>query len=134
MSTVVDASLIVASLLSLGANGVWADQIVGRGVLHAPELVMAEAANAIRQLERAKRIGRRDAESAFNDLTTLDLHLYSFAPFASRVWALRHSLTSYDAWYVALAEALDLPLATLDLRLSRASGASCRVFTFGSQT
>ena len=27
-------------------------------------------------------------------------------------------LTSYEAWYVAVAEALRVPLATLDLRLS----------------
>ncbi len=39
---------------------------------------------------------------------------------------LRHNLTSYDAWYVALAEALDLPLGTLDARLIRAGGGSCR--------
>ena len=34
--------------------------------------------------------------------------------------------TDYDAWYVAAAEALGLPLATLDRRLSRAAGPSCR--------
>lgn len=44
----------------------------------------------------------------------------------SRVWELRHSVTSYDAWYVALAEALGLPLATLDTRLSRVQGVACR--------
>jgi predicted nucleic acid-binding protein len=50
-----------------------------------------------------------------------------FEPFAGRVWELRRNLTSYDAWYVAVAEALDLPLATLDRRLGRATGTSCRV-------
>ena len=33
--------------------------------------------------------------------------------------------STYDAWYVALAEALDLPLATLDARMSRAPGPEC---------
>ena len=37
----------------------------------------------------------------------------NFEPFAGRVWELRANLTSYDAWYVALAEALEAPLATL---------------------
>lgn len=130
MSIVVDASVVVASLLDIGPTGAWAEQIMGSGVLHAPELVMAEAAQAIRQLERAKRIGRPAAEGAFSDLMALDLQLYGFAPLASRVWELRHAATSYDAWYVAVAEALDLPLATLDVRLARAAGISCQLLTF----
>lgn len=52
--------------------------------------------------------------------------LVPFEPFAERVWELRRNVTSYDAWYVAVAEAFRLPLATLDRRLSRASGPSCR--------
>ena len=53
------------------------------------------------------------------------MQLYPFAPFAERVWSLRDNLTAYDAWYVALAEALDCPLATLDRKLGRASGPTC---------
>jgi predicted nucleic acid-binding protein len=34
-------------------------------------------------------------------------------------------LTAYDAWYVALAEALETRLVTLDRRLARASGPRC---------
>ena len=45
---------------------------------------------------------------------------------ADRVWELRGNLTSYDAWYVAVAEAYECPLATLDLKLSRATGPACR--------
>ncbi|GAB4198893.1 MAG: hypothetical protein OHK0013_08590 [Sandaracinaceae bacterium] len=45
------------------------------------------------------------------------------------MWALRASLTAYDACYVALAEALSCPLATLDTRLARASGPRCRFET-----
>ena len=46
-----------------------------------------------------------------------------------RVWALRDNLTGYDAWYVALAEALDCPIVTLDRRLSRANGPTCDIIT-----
>ena len=38
-------------------------------------------------------------------------------------------MTSYDAWYVALAEALGSDLATLDERLVKADGPRCRFLT-----
>ena len=57
----------------------------------------------------------------------LDIEFYPFRPFAERVWRLRANLTVYDAWYVALAEALGWSLLTLDCRLSRASGPRCDV-------
>jgi predicted nucleic acid-binding protein len=56
----------------------------------------------------------------------LPIELFPFEPFAGRIWELRHSVTSYDAWYVAIAEALDLPLATLDGPLSRSAGVHCQ--------
>jgi predicted nucleic acid-binding protein len=55
----------------------------------------------------------------------LDVEVYAFAAVAERVWQLRHALTGYDAWYVAVAEAIELPLATLDTRLARADGPAC---------
>ena len=42
---------------------------------------------------------------------------------------MRDNLTGYDAWYVALAEALDCPIVTLDRRLSRANGPTCDIIT-----
>jgi predicted nucleic acid-binding protein len=43
---------------------------------------------------------------------------------------LEHPPTSsYDAWYVALAEALRLPLATIDERLVKAHGPACDILT-----
>lgn len=35
-------------------------------------------------------------------------------------------MRTWDAYYVALAEALDAPLITLDPRLARAAGPDCR--------
>ena len=92
----------------------------------APHLVLVEATNILRRLERSKELTHVEAGAAQRDLVRLDLHLLPFEPFADRVWALRANLTSYDAWYVAVAEALELPLATLDRRLTRASGPRCR--------
>ncbi len=44
-----------------------------------------------------------------------------------RVWQLRDSVRGWDAFYVVLAEALDAPLVTLDARLARAPGPTCRI-------
>lgn len=125
MSTVVDSSVVVAALVDAGPHGTWAEEILASGSLHAPELVRVEATNILRRLERAKQIATPEANAAHDDLMQLDIELFPFEPFADRIWELRHTVTSYDAWYVAVAEALSLPLATLDRRLSRTKGPAC---------
>ena len=121
--------MLVAALVDVGPHGTWAEKVLARGSLQAPELARAEAMNILRRLERAKLITTPEANGAQEDLMQLDIDLFSFEPFADRIWELRHNVTSYDAWYVALAEALALPLATLDERLSRSSAAACRFLT-----
>ena len=127
MTTVIDASVLIAALVDFGPEGEWAEAAVSEGALAAPELALPEATNSLRRLELAGEISRFEANSAYQDLLGLNIRLYSFRPFAERVWDLRGNLTSYDAWYVALAEALDCPLLTLDRRLSRAVGPVCDI-------
>jgi predicted nucleic acid-binding protein len=133
VSAVVDSSVLVAALVDAGPHGTWAEKIVENGPLHAPELVRVEVTNTLRRLERAKRISTPEANAAHEDLMQLDLQLFSFDPFSDRIWQLRHGVTSYDAWYVAVAEALGLPLATLDKRLGRAQGPKCEFLTPGER-
>jgi predicted nucleic acid-binding protein len=129
LSAVIDASVLVAALVDSGARGEWSEAILADGSLHAPELARVEATNILRRLERAKQISTAEADGAYDDLMQLNLELYSFDPFGERVWELRHAVTCYDAWYVAVAESLGLPLATLDERLARASGPTCEFLT-----
>lgn len=127
MTVVVDSSVLVESLTDVENEGEWARSALAAGPRVAPELALAEASNVLRRLELAGEISRLEATSAHRDLLRLDLELVPFAPYAERVWALRGNLTCYDAWYVALAEALDCPLMTLDRRLGRASGPTCEI-------
>jgi len=131
VSAVVDASVLVAAATDTGSAGSAAEHVLAEGDLVAPHLVLVEAASILRRLEHGRRLTRLEATAAHRDLLTLDLQLVPFEPFADRVWELRGNLTSYDAWYVAVAEALRLPLATLDRRLSRASGPRCRFVVLG---
>ena len=124
---VLDASVLVAALVDSGHEGRWAESVVAEGPLAAPELALVEATNILRRLERSGEISRLEANSGHRDLVRLELALFPFAPFADRVWALRSNLTAYDAWYLALAEALGCPLATLDRKLGRATGPVCEI-------
>jgi len=132
LSVVIDASVVVAALVDSGPAGEWAEEVLATDLLQAPELVLAEATNILRRLERAKLITTPEANAAQDDLMELDVELFPFEPFANRIWELRHNVTSYDAWYVAIAEALELPLATLDEPLSKSNGITCKFVTPGS--
>lgn len=123
--TVVDASVLVAALIVHERHGAWSEAVISSGPLFAPAHAPAEVTNILRRLERANVISRIEANEAHEDLSQLDIELFPFGPFAPRIWELRHGMTRYDAWYVALAEALAIPLATLDQRLAKAGGATC---------
>ena len=126
MSAVIDASVLVAALTDNGPEGAWAEEVLAEGNLVAPHFALVEATNILRRLELAGRLSRLEAGAAAQDLLRLDLALLPFAPFAERVWELRANITSYDAWYVAVAEEIDMPLATLDRALTAAPGPRCR--------
>jgi len=129
MMVVVDASTLIAATCDDGPEGAWAEALLETGDLVAPHLVLVEAANVLRRLEQSKHLTRLEASVAHEDLLRLDIELLPYEPFADRVWELRVNLTSYDAWYVAVAEMTDLPLATLDHKLARSSGPECQFLT-----
>ncbi|HEX9690638.1 MAG TPA: type II toxin-antitoxin system VapC family toxin [Gemmatimonadales bacterium] len=125
MTLVADASVVVAALVDSGPDGAWAERVLTRDHLVAPQLMPAEVANMLRRAVLAKELSDYAASLAHADLSALHVGLFPYAPFAERVWDLRANLTAHDAWYVALAEALNAKLVTLDTRLSRAAGPRC---------
>ena len=131
---VVDASAAVALLVDAGPGGTWAEQVLGREQLVAPHLMPVEAANILRRAAARGEISADAAALAHADLLALRVDLFPYEPFWPRVWELRDTLTAYDAWYVALAEALGAKLATLDSALSHARGPRCKFLTPGSGT
>src|SRR5439155_16086665 len=83
------------------------------------------AANILRRAAAAGEISADIAAMAHADLLDMRVGFFPYAPFAPRIWELKDDLTSYDAWYVALAEFLGSRVATLDLKLARATGPRC---------
>jgi len=126
VTLVIDASTAVAALIDSGTDGRWAESLLAGDSLAAPHLLTAEASNILRRSALAGAISAEQASLAYSDLLDLRVELFPYAPFATRIWDLRDNVTCYDAWYVALAEALNAPLATLDIRLAKASGPRCR--------
>lgn len=121
--------MLVAALVDTGPHGIWAEAIIETRPLHAPALLPVEVTSVLRRLELTRRLTTAEANAAHEDLMQLDLQLYAFEPFSDRVWELRSGVTCYDAWYVAVAEAFGLPLATLDERLRKAHGPRCQFLT-----
>lgn len=128
MTVVVDASAVAAALVDGGSDGQWAQaELVGED-LAAPHLMPVEVANILRRAAIAGDLSVDLAALAHNDLIQLRVDLFPYEPHAQRVWELRENLTAYDAWYVALAEALRVPLVTLDRRVAGAPGLRCEVW------
>lgn len=126
--TVVDASVVVDALVGDGTRGVAARAAVARAdVLVAPEHVRAECAQGIRRAWRTGVVPEVRAAAAFRSLAMLTLVTVPIAHLLDRAWELRHDLSATDALYVALAELLQEPLLTSDLRIGRAAGVRCPV-------
>jgi predicted nucleic acid-binding protein len=125
VTLVIDASLVVSALLDTSSTGRWAESMLLTGPLNAPHLMPVEVTNILRRAVTRGEITADLASMAHADMLDLRVELFPYAPFASRVWELRDNVTSYDAWYVALAEALGSSLATLDYELAQATGPRC---------
>lgn len=129
MSVVADASVVVAWLVDDGDDGRWAEEVLAIGAIAAPHLMPAEVASTLRRRVLSGRLAPEIAALALEDLQQASFDLFPYEPFAQRVWELRETVTPYDAWYVAMGEALDAPVASLDARLTRAPGPRCRFLT-----
>ena len=125
---VVDASAMTEFLLQtpLGVR-VEARLFRDGDEFHAPHLIDVEIAQALRRLVRTGEVPAERAEEAIADLSNFDLRRHPHVDLLGRTWELRENLTSYDAIYVALAEAIASPLVTCDGPLGGTSGHTVRV-------
>ena len=120
---VTDASVIVRGLEDEGA----ARRFLMADAVQIPHLADSEIVQAFRGLVRGGRLSAEHAEASLLVWRRLGVARHPVVALQPRVWDLRDSLSAYDATYVALAEALECPLATADLRLTRAPGPRCEI-------
>jgi predicted nucleic acid-binding protein len=95
--------------------------------LAAPHVIDVEVMGAIRRQEMLAKIDGTTAHQAVEDLAVWPADRYDHRLFLPRAWELRASVRTWDAMYVALAEALDGTLLTTDMRLSKATGPRCAI-------
>lgn len=125
---VVDASVVLDLLLRAGAVEAIEEHLFRSfGGLHAPHLLDVEVAQVIRRHALRRTIGSDRAQLAMRDMASLPVIRHSHEILLPRIWDLRHNLTTYDAAYVALAEALDAPLLTRDQGIAGSQGIMARV-------
>lgn len=93
----------------------------------APHVVDVEVLGIIRRDRMLGRLDPTAANQAVDDLRDWPGERYGHRPFLARAWEIRERVRSWDAMYVALAEALGATLLTLDERLARVSGLECAI-------
>jgi predicted nucleic acid-binding protein len=124
---IVDAS----SLYEVVADTARADEVRARLAVDAdhaaPSVVDVEVVSAIRRHHLAGRLDSTAAAQAVQDLRDWPGERFAHRPLLERVWQLRQSVRTWDAFYVALAEAMQATLVTSDARLARATGPRCTI-------
>ena len=124
---VVDASVLATALGDDTDDGARMRRPLRDQMLAAPEIVDLEVLTVWRRQRLRRELTNARAARALADLRALPLRCARHGPLLDRCWQLRDTVTAYDAVYVALAEALEVPLVTADGRLARASGPRCAV-------
>jgi predicted nucleic acid-binding protein len=96
--------------------------------LHAPDLLDYEVVSALRGLTLGGHLSVARAQDLLSDFDDLPVHRWPSADaLRRRAFQLRDNVSAYDAAYVALAEALECPLVTRDVRLARSTGHGARI-------
>lgn len=106
---------MVEALVSRDVDEMLLDALAGE--VAAPHILDVEVLSVLRGLVLGRKLGEHAASAARDAHFDFAIDRHATAPLAERIWELRHRYTSYDAAYIATAEALGAPLLTCDAKL-----------------
>ncbi|OBK24811.1 twitching motility protein PilT [Mycobacterium asiaticum] len=129
---VVDASCLFEVVADTPRSEEIAARLAADADQIAPQVIDVEVLGVIRAQHQRGRLDSTAAAQAVADLRDWPGDRYGHRWLLDRAWQLRDSIRGWDAFYVALAEAFDATLLTLDARLARAHGPTCRIEVVGS--
>lgn len=109
-----------------------AERLAAEESVNAPHVLEGEVVSALLGLTRGRKVTERQADAALRSYQAFPVDRHDVLPLWSRIKVLYANLSGYDAQYVALAEALGIPLITADARIKRSKAAQCSVEVFGS--
>ena len=133
--TVIDCSAMVELLAAKTPTGdAIARRVTAAQILYAPHVLDGEVISALLGLMRGQKITEREADAALSSYRASPVERQDVLPLWPRLKSLHANLSAYDAQYVALAEALQVPLVTADARIKRSDAARCKVEVFDAHT
>jgi predicted nucleic acid-binding protein len=133
--TVIDCSAMIELLAAKSRTGdAIARRVTAVQALYAPCVLDGEVISALLGLRRGQKISEREADAALSSYRVFPVERQDVLPLWSRLKSLHANLSAYDAQYVALAEALNIPLITADARIKRSGVARCKVEVFDAHT
>lgn len=124
---IVDASCLYEVVAAARRAEQVRERLAGDTDHGAPHVIDVEVLSIVRRDRMLGRLDATAARQAVEDLRDWPGERFGHRSLLRRAWELRDNVRTWDAIYVALAEALGAPLITLDQRLGRVEGLRCAV-------
>lgn len=113
---VIDASALVDLLIGNRLGDAVARRLVDER-LHAPAHIDSEVLSALGRMHRGGHLSATQVDAMLRALSTAPVVRHELAGLVAGAWARRDRVRLADGVYLELAERLEAPLITTDLRL-----------------
>jgi len=118
MSELVLDATVLTDLLVGGAKSALIRERLTNHALHAPAHIDADVVEALELLAEQDLLTPQEVDRALSRLQAAPITRHELASLAQGAWLRRESVPVDSAFYVELAERLNIRLVTLDERLS----------------